>query len=109
MGPPTPPGHEPERSRSLHDHRIREWYARLLLTDFVESTDYAYFINLDPPACRRLMRRAVGLYELPSLIETIFSSKVECDTVHSLQGDDAQTFVDVMNEACYFRPSSLTF
>jgi len=71
------------------------------LTHFVQSTDCAYFPNLNTLACGRLIRRAFDLHELPSLIETIFSSKDESDEIHSLLGGDAQTFVDVMNEARY--------
>ena len=37
--------------------------------------------------------------ELPSLIEAIFLSKDEGDTIHRLLRDDAQSFVDVLNEA----------
>lgn len=38
------------------------------------------------------------MYELPFLIEAIFSSKNEEDVVGGLQGDDAQTFIDVIDE-----------
>jgi len=37
-------------------------------------------------------------HELPSLIETIFSSKDEGNTIRCLPRDDAQTFIDVMDE-----------
>ena len=36
--------------------------------------------------------------DLPSLIESIFSSKDEKDVVYGLQGDDAQNFIDVIDQ-----------
>ena len=50
-------------------------------------------------ACGRLVRRAFAPHELPSLIEVIFSSQDESDTIRRLLGDDMQAFVDVMDEA----------
>lgn len=50
------------------------------------------------PACRHLIRHAFTPHELPSLIEAVFSSKDASDTIRSLLGDDAQIFIDVMNE-----------
>jgi hypothetical protein len=52
------------------------------------------------PACERLIRRWFSPHELPSLVEAIFSSNGAGDTIRSLVGDDAQTFVDVIDEAC---------
>ena len=57
------------------------------------------FLNLNTPACKRLIRRAFAPHELPSLLEEIFSSKDEADAIRCLFGDDAQTFIDVINEA----------
>ena len=68
---------------------------------YLQNADCPYFLNLNTPACGRLIRHAFAPHDLPSLIETISSSKDESDAVHSLQGDDAQIFVDVMNEARY--------
>jgi hypothetical protein len=56
-------------------------------------------LNSNTPACGRLIRRAFASHELPSLIETIFSSKDESDAIHCLLGDDAQAFIDVIDEA----------
>lgn len=50
------------------------------------------------PVCGRLIRRAFALHELPSLIEAIFASKDEVDAIRCLFGDDAQTFIDVVDE-----------
>ena len=38
--------------------------------------------------------------ELPSLIEVILSNQDEGDTIRRLLGDDAQAFIDVIDEAC---------
>jgi hypothetical protein len=46
-----------------------------------------------------LIRRAFTPNELPSLLEAIFSSNDEVDTIRCLLEDDAQAFVDVMDEA----------
>lgn len=48
----------------------------------------------------RLIRRAFTLHELPSLVEAIFLNEDEGDTIRSLLGDDAQAFIDVIDEAC---------
>jgi hypothetical protein len=52
------------------------------------------------PARERLITRAFAPHELPSLVEAIFSSNDAGDATRSLVGDDAQTFVDVIDEAC---------
>ena len=44
------------------------------------------------------MRRAFTLRELPSLVEAIFSGKDESGIVRCLHGDDAQLFIDVIDE-----------
>ena len=46
-----------------------------------------------------MIRRAFALHEFPSLIEAIFSSKDESDAIRCLLGDDAQAFIDVIDEA----------
>jgi len=55
-------------------------------------------VDLNTPACRRVIRRTFATHELPSLIEAIFSSKDENNMIRCLLRDDAQTFIDVMNE-----------
>ena len=52
---------------------------------------------------KRLITRAFAPHELTSLVEAIFSSNDTGDTIHSLVGEDVQTFVDVIDEA---RPTS---
>ena len=46
-----------------------------------------------------MIRRSFAPHELPSLIEAIFSSKDEDNAIRRLLKDDAQTFIDVMDEA----------
>ena len=64
------------------------------------------FVPLDSitPACKRLVRRMFTPYELSSLIEAIFSSEGEINMVHFLCGNDAQTFIDVIDEVCSTLP-----
>ena len=50
-------------------------------------------------ACGRLVRREFVPHELPSLINTILSSHDKDEMIRCLPGDDAQTFIDVMDEA----------
>jgi len=56
-------------------------------------------LNINTPACERLIRRAFAPHELPSLIEEFFSSKDSGDTIGHLLGDDTQAFIDVIDEA----------
>jgi len=75
--------------------RVQPAFANLLW-----STNHSCFFNFNfnIPACRRLVRRAFAPHELPSLIEVIFSSQNESDTIRCLLGDDVQAFVDAMDE-----------
>lgn len=50
------------------------------------------------PAWRRLISQPLPTDERVSLIATIFSDRNEVDTVNLLRGDDAQTFVNVIDE-----------
>ena len=61
-------------------------------------------LNFTTPACKRLASRAFVLCELSSLIEALFSSELERNAVRSLRGDDAQTFIDVLDEVCPYTP-----
>ena len=60
-----------------------------------------FFTGFNPPALRRLIRRDFVLRELPSLIEDIFSCQEVHDAIRRLPTDDAQAFIDVMDEARY--------
>jgi len=63
------------------------------------DTPDPFFLNPNTLACERLISRVFPPHELPSLIEEIFSSKDADDTIGRLHGDDAQAFVDVIDEA----------
>ena len=52
-------------------------------------------------ALQRLVSRDVPQDELPSVIETIISNVKAADIVGCLQENDAQTFIDVMDEVCH--------
>ena len=52
-------------------------------------------------ALRRLVSRVVLQDELPSVIETIVSNMNATDIVKRLQGNDTQTFVDILDEVGY--------
>ena len=52
-------------------------------------------------ALRRLISRTVPQHELLSVIETIFSNVKAADTVKCLEESDAQTFIDIVDEACH--------
>ena len=54
----------------------------------------------DPPAWKRLVSYPLPMHERISLIKTIFSDHGEVEVVVQLSGDDAQTFVDIINEVC---------
>ena len=58
----------------------------------------ARVFNFNPPACRRLIRRGFAPHELSSLIEAIFSNEDEGGVIRRLLSDNAQTFIDVMDE-----------
>jgi len=55
-----------------------------------------FFLNIGTPVYRRLIGREFAPQELPSLIETAFTSKGY--TTRRFLGDDAQTFIDVLDE-----------
>jgi len=56
-----------------------------------------------PPAVWRLIKRAFAVPDRSSLIESVFSSKDGSNMVRDLRGDDAQSFIDVIDEV----PSTL--
>ena len=55
-------------------------------------------VDLNIPACKRLISRTSPPHEIISLIKAIFASKDELKMIRDLRGDDAQTFIDVMHE-----------
>ena len=64
-------------------------------------------LDSDKQAMRRLLSRAVPQDELPSVIETIISKPKSADIAGSLRGGDAQTFIDIIDEASYHTIPSL--
>ena len=56
------------------------------------------FLYFDTPAFQRLISRSFNPDELPSLVETVFSSREQAEVIRSLIKDDAQTFIDVTDE-----------
>jgi hypothetical protein len=72
----------------------------ILTIDIVgtKARDSSNLVNLDAPACKRLISRTFSPQEVTSLIEAIFMSKDEVRMVRDLRGDDAQTFIDVIHE-----------
>jgi hypothetical protein len=51
-----------------------------------------------PPTWKRLISRPLATRERTSLITVIFSDSSEAEAVRLLCGDDAQAFVDVIDE-----------
>jgi len=56
--------------------------------------------NPNISACQRLSKRAFTSDEVGDLIEAVFSSPEGSYEINCLGEDDAQTFVDVIYEAC---------
>ena len=61
------------------------------------------------PAIERLIKRNYVPRELPSLIEDIFVSEDVNDTVRCLTKEDAQTFIDAIDEVRYTSTHSRGF
>ena len=58
------------------------------------------FSNSPIPAWKRLINCTLSSYERISLIADIFSDHNETEVVMSLRGDDAQSFVDIIDGVC---------
>jgi len=103
---PLPARHPLIPSTPLQPPYLRAVRPRSALSDLA----WDMFLNFNTPACGRLIRRAFAPHELPSLIEVIFSGKGEGDAIRCLPGDDAQIFVDVIDEVrpTYVRSSPRT-
>jgi len=57
-------------------------------------------VVLGTPAWKRLISRTFSSHEVISLIEATLMSEDAHVMIRDLRGDDAQTFVDVMQEVC---------
>ena len=64
-------------------------------------------LDHDKQALRHLLSSAVSQDELPSVIETIISNAKAANTAGSFRGSDAQTFIDIIDEASYHITPSL--
>jgi hypothetical protein len=83
-------------------HLLNVYYAGVLqwrIYDMnpVPPPDLSVTLNYYDQAWQRLISGAVHHDELASLIETIFSSEKVVDRVNRLQGNDVQTFIDVLD------------
>ena len=54
----------------------------------------------DKRTLQRLVRSSVPQDELPSLIKLVVSNVNPTDIAKCLEGSDAQTFIDVMDQVC---------
>ena len=54
-----------------------------------------------PPAWKQLISPTLATHKRIPLIESIFSDLDEVEVVGHLRGDDAQAFVDVIDEASF--------
>lgn len=61
----------------------------------------------DKRALQRLVSLGVPQDELPSVIGSIVSNVKATDIVKCLQSSDAQTFIDIVDEACYHTTPSM--
>ena len=92
------------RRQPLYPRKVRTPHLRQSRTECVLI---ARVLDFAPSACRCLIGRASAPHEFPSLIEAVISSEDEGDAIRRLIGNDAQTFVDVIDEvrSTYVRSS----
>jgi hypothetical protein len=89
--------------RSLHPRPVRSQPRLCCLRGTLIDPLVLLLSQLRLPACGRLIARTFTPHELPSLVEAIFLSNNTDDAIRSLVGEDAQTFVDAIDEV---RPAS---
>ena len=56
------------------------------------------FLDFDNSACKRLISRPHSPQQVVELLEKIFTSKDEVRTIGYLRGEEAQAFIDVLDE-----------
>jgi hypothetical protein len=63
-------------------------------------------VRSEDPAWKRLIGDTVATHERISLVSAIFSDRHQVEMVGNLFGDDAQSFIDVIDEvsACTLSP-----
>jgi hypothetical protein len=74
--------------------------------NLVPPSDLSVTLSHYDQAWQRLVSGAVPQDELASLIETIFSSEKVTDRVNRLQGNDVQTFIDVLDAVWHHSSAS---
>ena len=74
-------------------------YARLVRSSTVHQLFSPTTDCSNPPAWRRFTNYTVAARDRIPLITTIFSDHGEAKMVRRLSGDDAQTFIDMVDEA----------
>ena len=96
---------------NLHSHgsnRTPDDSPPLMAPPVPELSD---LLCLGEPACKRLISGSLSQEQAVSLIKAIFTSKDEIAMIRDLRGDDAQAFVDVVNEVrsfVFFGPFKLS-
>ena len=73
----------------------------LSLGDANQPSEPALIPDFDKRILQRLVSPEVSKDELPPLIATIVSNMKASDIVECLKGNDAQVFIDVIDEVCY--------
>lgn len=61
------------------------------------------FLDFNIPACQRLIERTFAPDELLALIQAVLTNTDEGNTIRSLHGDDAQKFIDVIDDVGFAR------
>jgi hypothetical protein len=70
----------------------------LFLCELLRCADCCFF-SFNTTAFGHLIRREFVPNELSSLVEAVFAWEDAGDAIHRLSRDDAQTFIDVIDEA----------
>ena len=64
----------------------------------IHSRAYSFLAHSSPPLWKQLVNSTLAAHNRIPLIVTIFSDRDEVEIVGHLRGDDAQTFIDVIDE-----------
>jgi len=85
---------------------VERFARRVSLDDFTKilrSWPDCFIACSDCPAWKRLISDTLATYERISLITVIFSDRNQVKRVRNLSGDDAQAFVDKIDEVILMR------
>ena len=77
--------------------------------DIHHPPELLHALDSDKQALHRLVCRAVPQDEIFSVIETVVSNVKAADIVEYLQENDAQTFIDIIDQARHYAFLSLEF